>query len=339
MTAGNDQAMLRFLADAGWGTAHRAPLAGDASARRYERLTREAGADSAVLMIAEDAEDEIGRFVRIAGWLNDAGFSAPRILAQSAAQGYVLLEDLGDDLVARLVAKAPCREDELYREITRFLLALHTHAAPEDLPGINVSNFGEMTSLCGDWYLPAAGRARADFATPQALARAYGRLAPVTSVMCLRDFHAENLLWLPEREGVARLGLLDFQDAVTAHPAYDLVSVLQDARRDVSLLVEASERDYYAQSAGYDLADFKAAYALIGAQRSIRILGIFTRLCLQAGKAAYVDLIPRTWGYIERNLSHPNLATLADEFYAATPAPTDALLQRIKDQCGTLRTR
>ena len=331
MTQEIETRICRFLMEAGWGDAQRHPLAGDASARRYERLAR--GQTRAVLMIAPNMDEEIERFLRIGRWLTENGFSAPQILAQ--ADGLLLLEDLGDDLVARLIAQEPDREAGLYREITDFLLALHARPAPEGLSVLDAQALSNLAQLCGDWYLPAAGREAADFAVPSLIAQAYFALEPVAPVMCLRDFHAENLLWLPERSGTARLGVLDFQDAVAAHPAYDLVSALQDARRDVSTDVERSERARYGATFGGDAAQFELAYALLGAQRSIRILGVFTRLCLAAGKASYVALIPRTWGYIARNLAHPQLGDIKEAFFAAAPAPTDAMLQRMIDQCGT----
>ena len=246
MTREIETRICRFLIEAGWGDAQRRPLAGDASARRYERLER--GQTRAVLMIAPNMGDEIQRFMRIGHWLTENGFSAPRLLAQ--ADGLLLLEDLGDDLVARLIAQDPAREAGLYREITDFLLALHARPAPAGLSTLDAEALSNLAQLCGDWYLPAAGREAADFAVPSLIAQAYSALDPVAPVMCLRDFHAENLLWLPERSGTARLGVLDFQDAVAAHPAYDLVSALQDARRDVAPELEAEMFDYYVRQTG-----------------------------------------------------------------------------------------
>lgn len=322
-----------FLCDAGWGDALRSPLAGDASARVYERLALKS--QRAVLMIAPPQGDEVARFTRIARWLLANGFSAPRIFAEAADSGLLLLEDLGDDLIARMIAKTPAREGEFYAKITDFLLALHRCPEPNGLNVLDGPALGNMIDICAQWYVFAAD-GECDFVQiSEQISQTYTALNSSRNVMCLRDFHAENLLWLPERSGAAGLGLLDFQDAVLAHPAYDLVSALQDARRDVSPEVERVERRRYVQLAGFDSDQFDAVYALLGAQRSIRILGIFTRLCLAAGKASYVGLIPRTWGYIERNLEHPALIGLADEFFAQVPAPTDALLQRMIDQCGT----
>ncbi|WP_415182365.1 aminoglycoside phosphotransferase family protein [Phaeovulum sp.] len=330
-----DAEIVFFLNAAGWGQATRRPLAGDASARRYERLTATHG--SAVLMDAPPASGEdVTRFTRMARWLHERGFSAPEILAENVPNGLLLLEDLGDDLLARLIATDPSREPALYNEVTQFLLALHRHPAPDFVLPLDGPALADLTRLTPEWYLPGIG-ARASAASaeiPALIKEAYARLNREDPVLSLRDFHAENLLWLPGRAGVARLGLLDFQDAVAAHPAYDLVSALQDARRDVSPTVEAAERAHYAAAKGLDQGRFSAIYALLGAQRSLRILGVFARLCMAAGKPHYVDLIPRTWAYIGRNLAHPELAGLAAAVYAALPAPTPERLERIKDQCG-----
>ena len=333
MTREGSEAQRLFLHQAGWGDADRLRLAGDASARQYERLTLDR--KRAVLMIAPVVGNEIERFCSIADWLLAQGFSAPKTYAKSPENGLLLLEDLGDDLVTRLLEATPLREAELYTAITHFLLALGRSPAPSGLTVLDGPELGILAHLCEMWYVPAAIGQPQETKISHLISSLYTGVCDADPVMCLRDFHAENLLWLPERIGVARLGVLDFQDAVVAHPAYDLVSALQDARRDVSLDVERNERRRYALAAGFDLEAFEAIYALLGAQRSIRILGIFTRLCLAAGKASYVALIPRTWAYIERNLAHPALAELSDHFFAHVPAPNDALLQRMIDQCGT----
>lgn len=334
MTARNG-IITAFLAQAGWADAARAPLAGDASARRYERLRL--GNRRAVLMDAPPASGEdVTRFSRMARWLLDRGFSAPRILAEAPAQGLLLLEDLGDDLVARLVAADPLREGPLYAAITETLGALHRHTPPDFLAPLDGPALGDLVRLTVDWYLPGIDAPRTQAADDLAhlIEAAYARLNREAPVVALRDFHAENLLWLPDRTGPARLGLLDFQDAVAGHPAYDLVSALQDARRDVSARVEAQERARYANENGLEQDRFAAIYALLGAQRSLRILGVFARLCMAMGKAHYLDLMPRTWAYIERNLAHPDLLDLARAVAAALPPPTPDRLQRIKDQCG-----
>lgn len=314
-----------FLTAAGWATAHRTPLAGDASARRYERLTR--GEDRAVLMDAPPAGDT-PRFVQIAQWLLNEGFSAPAILAQAPERGLLLLEDLGDDLLSRLILADPGREATLYAEVTGFLLDLHRRPAPAFLAPLDGPALGALLTLTADHY-PTLSR-EAALALPELISRSYARLNQETPVLCLRDFHAENALWLPERVGAARLGLLDFQDAVAGHPAYDLVSALQDARRDVAPAIEARETRRYAEAAGLEAERFGALYALLGAQRGLRILGVFARLATSLEKPLYLALMPRVHRYIERNLAHPALADIARTVAAAYPAPTAELLEQIQ---------
>ncbi len=329
----------RFLADAGWGDADRRALAGDASARRYERLVR--GAERAVLM---DAAPERGEsteaFTRMARWLLSHGYSAPEILAEEHSTGFLLIEDLGDALFARLIAREPSREPELYCAATDFLADLHRHPPAPFVPPLDVAALAELVALTPRWYLPGIGTDpnEAADALPGLIAELYAQLADDGTVTSLRDFHAENLIWLPDRAGSARVGLLDFQDAVAAHPAYDLVSLLQDARRDVARETEAAMIRRYLAATGAEEARFATVYALLGAQRALRILGVFARLALHFGKPGYLDYMPRVWGYLERSVAHPDLASLHETVRAALPEPTPARIQRIKDQCGQYPT-
>lgn len=318
-----------FLAQAGWGSAARAPLAGDASARRYERLAR--GEGRAVLMIAPPGE-EMHRFARVDGWLRDHGYSAPQILALAADTGLMLLEDLGDDVLARLIERTPEREAPFYEAITDFLLDLHRHPAPDFVAPLDAKALGALIELTAQWYPPHSADALA--ALPGHVAAACAELDTVSKVLSLRDFHAENVIWLPSRAGVARLGLLDFQDAVAAHPAYDLVSALQDARRAVSPEVEARQMRRYARARGFDEAEFAQSCALLGAQRALRILGVFTRLCLAMGKPGYLAMMPRMWDLLQRNLAQPGLEALRVEVEAALLPPNADVLERMRQECG-----
>ncbi|WP_347311698.1 aminoglycoside phosphotransferase family protein [Defluviimonas sp. SAOS-178_SWC] len=325
----------RFLTGAGWDTASHAPLAGDASARSYQRLTINGRA--AVLMDAAPAQGEsTERFARMARWLADHGYSPPALLAADHAHGFLLLEDLGDDLFARLLAADPSREAELYAAATDFLSDLHRHPAPDFVAPLDASGLAELTMLVPKWYLPGIGEPANPTAEvlPDLIGAEFARLGDGAVVTSLRDFHAENLIWLPERSGHARLGLLDFQDAVATHPAYDLVSLLQDARRDVSEMTEAAMIARYVRANGLDPAGFGAVYALLGAQRALRIAGIFARLTLRDGKPHYLAYLPRVWRHLDRNLAHPALGDLARAVHESLPAPTPERVQRIKDQCG-----
>lgn len=326
-----------FLQTAGWGQARRTPLAGDASNRRYERLTL--GGRSAVLMdAAPERGEDVRPFRRIARHLRGLGLSAPAILAGDEAHGFLLLEDLGDDLFARVVARRPDLEDTLYAAAIDVLIALHDHPAPADLTPYDAPVMADMAALALDWYLPGAtGTTTARRAEFHALIADLCRThAPGTPVLIQRDYHAENLLWLPDRQGTARVGLLDFQDAMAGHPAYDLVSLLQDARRDVPAAVQEAMIQRYIAATGGEEGTFRTACAMLGAQRNLRILGVFARLAMRDGKAHYIDLIPRVWGYLQDDLAHPALAPLAGLLADLLPAPTAHRLQRIKAQCATI---
>ncbi len=286
-----------------------------------------------------DKGEDVATFVRIDRHLLSLGLSAPRVLAEDTEQGFLLLEDLGDDLLARLVPRDPSRENSLYSAATDVLTTLQSHPPAPDLPAYDAAAMASAIAPAVDWYRFAATGDRADPRPLQdTLETLLLRHADDPPVMILRDYHAENLLWLPDRQGVARVGLLDFQQAMLSHRAVDLVSLLQDARRDISPAVETAMIHRFAATMGWAEAPFRTAYALIGAQRHLRILGIFTRLSLHYGKPQYTDYIPRVWRDLQRDLAHPALSDLAAQVARLLPPPTPALLQRIKDQCGTIPT-
>lgn len=325
-----------FVAGTDWAGASRKPLAGDASNRRYERLHLRG--NSAVLMDAPtDKGEDIRPFVHIARHLSALGLSAPQILAVDERHGFLLLEDLGDDLFARVIPRNPGLEEPLYQAATDALVHLHRAPPPADLRAYDPQIMLDMAALAWRWYLGSA--MAEDPASEQAFRLAFApilaRHAGETPVLIQRDYHAENLIWLPERTGPARVGLLDFQDAMKGHPAYDLVSVLQDARRDVAPAIEDRMIARYVAATGQDEAAFRAAYAVLGAQRNLRILGVFGRLCLLNGKPHYVDLIPRVWDLLMRDLEHPALAPVANLIRGALPTPTTDILGRIKARCAT----
>ncbi len=325
----------RFLASAGWGTAARAFLAGDASDRSYDRLTR--GTETAVLMDAPPGKgDDPATFIAIANHLRGIGLGAPQILAQDLSNGFLLIEDLGDDLFARVIPRDPQSEVPLYTAATDVLLHLHRHPAPQGLPNLTAQDWAQAAVFALDWYRFAITGERVDpvpFVTT--MTDAMQRHADGPRVMILRDYHAENLLWLPARQGLLQVGVLDFQLAQMGQPGYDLVSLLQDARRDVPEAVERQMKNYFISESGIESASFTTAYAVLGAQRALRILGIFARLCLHGGKPGYVQLIQRVWAQLQRNLANPALADLAQICHDLLPTPTPERLKHIEDQCGT----
>ncbi len=326
-----EAAITGFLREAGWAAAARVPLAGDASARRYERLAR--GSARAVLMdVPPESGLTVAPFLAVTAWLRRHGFSAPEVLAADEGAGLALLEDLGDGLFAMLCAGG-ADEAALYGAAVDVLAELQALPPPSDgwtPPPYDMAFLMREVRLALEWYLPAAtGRA-----VPEALGAEYDALAAaalapvaVQSVPVLRDYHAENLLWLPERDGRARVGLLDYQDMLFGHPAYDLVSLLSDARRDVG--VGPAMLDRYLALTGADRECFLAAAAVLSAQRNLKILGLFTRLARRDGKARYVALLPRVWGNLGHDLAHPVLAPLAGFVRAHLPAPDDSVRARI----------
>ena len=322
-----------FIARAGWADADRRFLAGDASPRRYDRLAR--GAETAVLMDAPPEKGEDVRpFVLMARHLRALGLSAPAVLAEDAANGFLLLEDLGDALFARLLERDPQAEQTLYIAAVEVLAALQAAAPPPGLPDHSPGFMAEAAGLSLIWYARAVTGTPQDSAPLQAaMAEAMAAHCTRAPVLVLRDYHAENLLWLPGRAGLARVGLLDFQMGSMGQPEYDLISLLQDARRDVAPDLARAMIAHFAAITGADPARTETACAVLGAQRALRILGGFTRLCLLHGKPGYIRLIPRVWAHLQANLSHPALAALRDAA-AALPEPSPQALQRITDQCG-----
>ena len=325
-----------FMDAAGWAGSTSILVTGDASNRRYERLTKPDG-QTAILMDAPPVKGEdVAPFVAIANHLGDHGFSAPAILHQDIAMGFLLIEDLGDDLFARLMADDPKWEVPLYEAATDVLISLH-QSPTLLLPNCSSDWLTEMTAPAFEWYLQTeAGPVMQDFAA--LFHPLTASLDAAQKVVILRDYHAENLLWLPWRKGAAKVGILDFQDALLGHPAYDLVSVLQDARRDVDPAIEQRMIARYLTNTGIDPDKFRLAYAILGAQRNLRIIGIFARLCLRDGKAHYVDMIPRVWDYMMRNLQNPLLAPVKDLIIKNLPPPSPEFLEHLKSKCATRLT-
>ena len=343
-----DEQMRDFLAGCGWGNAVVTPIPGDAYTRTYARLAD--GARRALLMnqpqgaeapvapagatpaerqamgynaVARLAGADIGRFAAVAQHLRNAGLSAPDIHAADNAAGFMVLEDLGDGLFADVVASGG-DERALYLNAMEVLARLHAQDAPGEMSGKPLFAYDETAlvseaDLLTQWYFPYAldrDATAGEVDEHRALWRA--ALAPVLAapkVFVHRDYHAQNLLWLPDRNGAAKTGLIDFQDAVAGSRAYDLVSLLEDARRDVGAgIAEAALAHYFemmtAQGTPVDEAAFRAEMAAIAAQRNAKIVGIFARLFKRDGKPRYLSYLPRVWGHLSGDLAHPSLAAL-----------------------------
>lgn len=347
-----------FLAEAGWGAADVEALAGDASTRSYFRIYK--GEDTAILMdapagaeapacpvdaseqerqalgynaVARLAGPNLAAFVTLSDALTQRGFSAPKILHAAFDSGLLLIEDLGDQLYARLLQRG-YHEGSLYAEAVDVLAAIYRSSFSSVLEGQGAHwplqaydsiALRAETELFLDWFLeryaesPVSRDARSAWAA--IWAREFKRLDSVPHGLVLRDFHAENLLLLEDRTGQARIGLIDYQDALIGHPAYDLVSLLEDARRNVDRKLASPLKARFIEKAGIaDAAGFDASYAVLGAQRNAKILGIFVRLALRDGKARYLDMLPHVARLFVGDLQHPALLDLLN--WTKTHAPS-----------------
>lgn len=342
------EAMASFLRRASWGTAKQAPLPGDASTRRYIRLQQSdrtlllmdqpQNAEAPVAAVTATPDErralgynamarlagaDCGRFVAVANYLRGRGLAAPEIHACDEREGFVLLEDLGSGLYVDELAKG-ADETALYGAAIDALVALQAEPAPKALNAAKpLFAYDETamlaeTDLMTDWYIPLAlnrpvtGDEKDQHHT--LWREVLSRYANPT-VFVHRDYHVHNLFWLPSRKGAARVGLIDFQDALAGGNAYDLISLLEDARREVSpALSEAMTARYLArrkaEGMGVDEAPFRAEAAVLAAQRNAKIIGIFARLWKRDSKPRYLGYIPRVWGYMERDLAHPALTKL-----------------------------
>lgn len=311
-------AAFEFIRTAGWDAAAMTPVTSDLSARRYMRLTK--GDQSAVLMDAGSDRASTEAFQAMTGWLQEIGLSVPTILAAQARDGLLLLEDLGVTPVSQVVADRKSAK-EIYENCVTLLLNIRSQAPPS-LSCPSARALCEWTSLADAFYPGADShlldRIRAGLETVLTEC-----LADPASVS-LRDFHVDNMMWLPNRDGVRRLGLLDYQDAFLTHPVYDLVSLLTDARTDVPRDLRQSLVRRYSESANDDPAALERAFAAFSLQRNLRILGIFHRSAEVDGKSHHLSKVPRVYGYLSEALEHPCFASIQPLLGGALPPPEGA---------------
>ena len=304
-----------FLTQAGWAGAQIAALPGDASFRRYFRVSKPG--KSVLLMDSPPPNEDPVPYLRAAKWLDANGLRPPHIYAEDAARGLVLIEDFGEVRMREYLDQWPGDERAIYTAAVDTLIELHRLPSGPFLD-YSMSEYKREARLFTEWYCPAQGltvdSAGYDRAWEQVLSDVLIRQR--NGVCVLRDYHSENIMLLGSLE---KQGLLDFQDALAGHKAYDLVSLLQDARRDVGIELEAEMFDYYVGKTGAG-ADFLGDYARLGAQRNAKIVGIFVRLWRRDGKPRYLDYIPRVWAMLERDLTHPALEPVARWFDANIPA-------------------
>jgi hypothetical protein len=314
-------ALTAFLTGCGWGGAARAPLAGDASFRRYIRLAR--GRETAMLMDAPPPQEDVRPYLQIARLLQTLGYSAPAILAEDVRHGFLLIEDFGDRTYTRALREG-VDEATLYERAIDLLIDLHGKPVAgrlDALPAYDDARLATELAIFTEWW------ARLQLAPDPSFAAEYRALwagllkgtRGVPETLVLRDYHVDNLMML-DRPGLQGVGLLDFQDAVRGPIAYDLVSLVNDARRDVPRDLAARLIDRYA--AGFpplDRAALDTACAILSAQRNLKIIGIFTRLAARDGKPAYLGHIPRVWRLLQDDLRHPALADFRHWLDARVP--------------------
>ncbi len=341
------EALRRLLEETGFADAQRAPLAGDASTRRYERVRAPDGR-RAILMDAPPSSESppcppgatpaerramgwnaaarlaasrVEAFVCVARYLEGLGLSSPRIYGADCSAGYAVIEDLGDNLYANIIG-AGADEMHLYEEAARVLA--HVHNAPP-APArlqchdgvswplleydalaleVNADLFVEWLPRAAEVRIDDAARARWERIRDALIVKALGFPRAFT----IRDYHADNLLWLPERDGIKRVGLLDIQDAIRGWRGWDFSMLLHDARRDVSRAAHGAAVRAYLDETGGNEAEFDRELAVLGAINAMRILGIFSRLTARDNKPRYLQFMPRMWGHLSRTLRHPALS-------------------------------
>lgn len=304
--------MREFLSGTAWEAAVTTPIAGDASARQYARLSQ----PPAILMI--DPSGDTGRFAQVAGLLKNASLCPPQIHLHDPDQGLMVISDLGPIDVAAHLKDHPNEELALYTAATDVLCKLHDSAIAADLPMMTHETAAEMIGLAAEFYASDPTN------SPDlcgAMQDAFTAHVDPSLHFAMRDCHAENLIWRPTLVGTDRIGLLDFQDACMAPLGYDLMSLIRDARRDISKDVVDAVTTQFCMHIGQNATDLSTHLACVGAQRNLRILGIFARLATQGGKPNYLKLIPRVWRYLMLDLSHPELANLRQIVTSILPAP------------------
>lgn len=304
-----------FLSKAGFAGAQLLPLAGDASARRYVRA--KLGGRQAMVMDTPAEGENFPAFVQVAEYLYGSGYSAPQILARDMQEGFLLLEDFGDESFTKILKSNIGKEELLYTAAVDLLTKWQSlNLKNLSLPFYDEELYLREVALFPDWFLPQimgidkAAELRTEY---MQIWREILRSFPLQqNTFVHRDFHADNLMWIAGRAEAERIGLLDFQDAVIGDPAYDMVSLLEDARREVPQnLVDLMIEKYLSQT-GKERGRFLSAYNILGAQRNSKIIGIFIRLAVRDSKDNYLKLLPRVWRHLEHDIKHPLLEKLHD---------------------------
>ncbi|MGI9395674.1 MAG: aminoglycoside phosphotransferase family protein [Boseongicola sp.] len=316
-----------FLRGAGWADATSHKMAGDLSVRKFSRLKKLDGS-RAILMDADPAVDpSTPMFVAMTKWLAECGLSAPRVFDAQENEGLVLLEDFGEEKLAGLIQRYPEKQPDYYDLAIDALLIIRNAALPAlDRP--SARQMAEATELADEWYPQANCVALAQMRVT--LGAALEGLLEMKPTVSLRDFHADNLMWLNDRKGVCKLGLLDYQDAILTHPVYDLMSLLTDARVAVPRALRAEMIEKYAAKTSDSVVNVAHAVAVLGAQRNLRILGIFARSASRYGKSQHLDSLARVYGYLSECLSHPVFSDGCPKLPEMMPEPNANILSELR---------
>ena len=311
----------RFLRHHGWDDAKTEKITSDASNRKYTRLFKKQ--NTSILMDSDPTTNEsIENFIYFTKQLRKQKFSAPKIYGQDICNGLLLLEDLGSDSFANILKSKPHLENHIYQEAINQLIEIRKNKIPHLTRKYDLKILLQEAVLFSEWYLSPL---RASYESSHLL-----KILRVTlqetlkqdTTLVLRDYHAENLMWLPNRRNNRRVGLLDYQDALAGNPAYDIASLLKDARREVPKKLQEELIKYFLKKTNLDHAVFSRDYSILSAQRNLKIIGIFSRLSIRDNKSGYLDLIPRVWKNLQDDLKHPSLNELSEFIKSNSPQPT-----------------
>lgn len=324
-----------FLSQSSWKNAKRTSIQGDASRRQYERLTCSMKGTSILMDAPPEHGEDVKPFVKVCKYFQKIGLSVPKIYESDISNGFLILEDFGENLFSKMLINKPNNELEFYINATDNLIRLY-HSTP--LKGLDVYNCSDMVNkslLALDWYLeygltePPNVTLKTEFY--KLLNASLINIMSTPHIMVHRDFHAENLIWLNHRKGYQRVGILDFQDTMLGHPAYDLASLLNDIRREVNPEIKRKCLEHYLLNTKLNVEDFEHGFSVCSAQRNLRILGVFTRLSVRDNKKGYLTFIPRIWRKLIEDLQHPALGDLNSLIRDFFPEPNNDVIQRIKN--------
>jgi len=306
-------------------------ITSDASNRKYLRLTK--GNKTVILMDSNPKKNEpVNNFIYFTNFLRKHHFSAPKIYDSDIPNGLLLLEDLGARNFADILKVKPKVETNIYKEAVNQLIMIQSKETPKQAKPYSTEILIEEALLFTEWYLGETNSSRLSTQFTSLLTPLLKKIDQTKPTLVLRDFHAENLIWMNSRKTFKRVGLLDYQDALIGHPAYDIASLLKDARRDVSIEVRDIMTNHYLEKTKHNKDLFLRDYSILSAQRNLKIIGIFSRLSIRDKKKNYVKLIPRVWKNLENDFMHPDLKNLSKFINAVAPYPNVKILKNLSQE-------